>query len=55
MGRKHARDEGEDEDEERRRVAQKKRKRKVVVEQDLSELPPEQGTRFIQLHSVIFY
>jgi transcription factor SPN1 len=33
----------DDDDDDRRRPTQRKRKRKVVIEQDLSELPPEQG------------
>ena len=33
----------EDDDDDSRRPVQRKRKRKALVEQDLSELPPEQG------------
>jgi hypothetical protein len=37
----------DDDDDERRRIAQRKRKRKAIVEQDLSELPPDQGVLFL--------
>ena len=39
----------DDDDDDSRRPVQRKRKRKVLVEQDLSELPPEQGEYAILL------